>query len=86
VDANIKPSTTADRVQSVIAWQLGAHPDDVKPESRLADDLGADSLDKVELVTALEDEFDIDLDDDAHETIQTVQQAIDYVTGLVPAA
>lgn len=73
------------RVKKVIGYQLSVHADDVKPENSLTDDLGADSLDQVELVMALEDEFEIEIPDDDGDKIKTVQQAIDYITGKVPA-
>jgi acyl carrier protein len=85
VDTNIQAATTVDRVKRVIAHELGFAEADVKPESNLVDDLGADSLDLVEIVFALEDEFDIDIPNDDGEKLQTVQQAIDYVTSKVPA-
>lgn len=85
METNITAATTADRVKRVIAEQLGVTASEVKPEHRLDDDLGADSLDQVELVMALEDEFDIEIPDLDGEKINTVQQAIDYVTGKVPA-
>lgn len=74
-----------DRVKKVIAEQLGVSIGDVKLETNLADDLGADSLDQVELVMALEDEFDIEITDVEGEALKTVQQAVDYVTKRVPA-
>jgi acyl carrier protein len=58
---------------------LGVKEEDVKPESSFVDDLGADSLDTVELVMALEEEFDTTIPDDDAESITTVQQAIDYI-------
>lgn len=78
-------STIQERVTNVVAFQLGAHPDDVKPETRFIDDLGADSLDQIEIVMAIEDEFEIEIDDEKAEKILTVQQAIDYLTEHVPA-
>ncbi|OAM53000.1 acyl carrier protein [Methylovorus sp. MM2] len=68
------------RVKKIVTEQLGANEADVKNESSFVDDLGADSLDTVELVMALEEEFDCEIPDDEAEKITTVQQAIDYVT------
>jgi acyl carrier protein len=62
---------------------LGANEADVKNESSFVDDLGADSLDTVELVMALEEEFDCEIPDEEAEKITTVQQAIDYVNAHV---
>ncbi|AWX13906.1 acyl carrier protein [Mergibacter septicus] len=68
-----------DRVKKIIVEQLGVKEDEVKPESSFVEDLGADSLDTVELVMALEEEFDIEIPDEEAEKITTVQSAIDYV-------
>ena len=67
------------RVKKIVAEQLGVSDGDVKNESSFVDDLGADSLDTVELVMALEEEFDCEIPDEDAEKITTVQQAIDYV-------
>ncbi|MBL8505221.1 acyl carrier protein [Methylobacillus glycogenes] len=67
------------RVKKIVSEQLGANEADVKHESSFVDDLGADSLDTVELVMALEEEFDCEIPDEEAEKITTVQQAIDYV-------
>lgn len=67
------------RVKKIVAEQLGANEADVKIESSFVDDLGADSLDTVELVMALEEEFECEIPDEDAEKITTVQQAIDYV-------
>jgi acyl carrier protein len=67
------------RVKKIVTEQLGANEADVKNESSFVDDLGADSLDTVELVMALEEEFDCEIPDEDAEKITTVQQAIDYV-------
>ena len=67
------------RVKKIVAEQLGVNEADVKIESTFVDDLGADSLDNVELVMALEEEFECDIPDEEAEKITTVQQAIDYV-------
>jgi acyl carrier protein len=68
------------RVKKIVSEQLGANEADVKNESSFVDDLGADSLDTVELVMALEEEFDCEIPDEDAEKITTVQQAIDYVS------
>jgi acyl carrier protein len=67
------------RVKKIVAEQLGANEADVKLESSFVDDLGADSLDTVELVMALEEEFECEIPDEDAEKITTVQQALDYV-------
>lgn len=68
------------RVKKIIAEQLGVNEAEIKIESSFVDDLGADSLDTVELVMALEEEFETEIPDEDAEKITTVQQAIDYVT------
>ncbi len=68
------------RVKKIVAEQLGVNEAEVKIESSFVDDLGADSLDTVELVMALEEEFECEIPDEEAEKITTVQQAIDYVT------
>ena len=67
------------RVRKIVAEQLGVNEADIKNESSFVDDLGADSLDTVELVMALEEEFVCEIPDDEAEKITNVQQAIDYV-------
>lgn len=67
------------RVKKIVAEQLGANEADVKNASSFVDDLGADSLDTVELVMALEEEFDCEIPDEEAEKITTVQSAIDYI-------
>lgn len=68
-----------ERVKKIIVEQLGVKEEDVKPEASFVEDLGADSLDTVELVMALEEEFDIEIPDEEAAKITTVQSAIDYV-------
>ena len=67
------------KVKSIVAKQLGVGEDEVNNESSFLDDLGADSLDSVELVMSLEEEFDIEISDDEAEKILTVQAAIDHI-------
>jgi len=68
-----------EKVQKIVAEQLSVDEADVKPEASFANDLGADSLDTVELVMALEEEFDIEIPDEAAEGIGTVQAAVDFI-------
>ena len=75
---NIEP-----RVKKIVAEQLGVNEADVKIESSFVNDLGADSLDTVELVMALEEEFECEIPDEDAEKITTVQQAVDYVKAHV---
>lgn len=72
-------SNIEERVKKIVVEQLGVKEEDVKPEASFVDDLGADSLDTVELVMALEEEFECEIPDEEAEKITTVQQAIDYV-------
>jgi len=71
------------RVKKIVAEQLGVNENEIKKESSFVDDLGADSLDTVELVMALEEEFECEIPDEEAEKITTVQQAIDYVTANI---
>ena len=73
------------RVKKIVAEQLGVNEAEIKNESSFLDDLGADSLDMVELVMALEDEFGMEIPDEEAEKITTVQQAIDYARANVKA-
>ena len=73
-------SDIQERVKKIIIEQLGVKEEEVKHEASFVDDLGADSLDTVELVMALEEEFDTEIPDEEAEKITTVQAAIDYVT------
>ena len=72
-------SDIADRVKKIVVEHLGVEEDKVADNASFIDDLGADSLDTVELVMAFEEKFGIEIPDDAAETIQTVQNAIDYI-------
>lgn len=72
-------SAIEERVKKIIVEQLGVKEEEVKNEASFVDDLGADSLDTVELVMALEEEFDCEIPDEEAEKITTVQAAIDYV-------
>lgn len=74
-------SNIEERVKKIIIEQLGVEEAEVKNEASFVDDLGADSLDTVELVMALEEEFDTEIPDEEAEKITTVQAAIDYVNG-----
>jgi acyl carrier protein len=67
------------RVKKIVAEQLGVNEADIKNESTFVDDLGADSLDTVELVMALEEEFECEIPDEDAEKITSVQQAIDHI-------
>ena len=72
-------ASVKDRVIDIVAEQLGVDKEKVTPETHFINDLGADSLDTVELVMELEEEFDISIPDDAAEKIQTVGQAIEFI-------
>jgi acyl carrier protein len=69
------------RLQTVVGKQLGIEPNQIKPEADFGKELGADSLDVVELVMAIEDEFEIDIEDNAASQIATVQDALNYIEG-----
>ena len=77
---------TFDKVKKIVVEQLSVDADTVTPQSNFANDLGADSLDTVELVMALEEEFDIEIPDEAAEKITTVQEAVDYINSKVVAS
>ena len=68
-----------ERVSELIVEQLGVSSEEIRPEASFIDDLGADSLDIVELVMAMEEEFDIEIPDDDAERIQTIGDAVSYV-------
>ncbi|MBW7931016.1 MAG: acyl carrier protein [Gammaproteobacteria bacterium] len=73
-------SSIAEQVKSIVAEQLGVKEEEVTNAASFVEDLGADSLDTVELVMALEEEFDTEIPDEEAEKITTVQEAIDYIT------
>ncbi|HOX22423.1 MAG TPA: acyl carrier protein [Elusimicrobiales bacterium] len=68
-----------ERLKNIIVEQLGVEPGEVKPEAQFVNDLGADSLDTVELIMALEEEFDMEIPDEQAEKIKTVAEALEYV-------
>ena len=72
-------SSIEERVSKIVAEQLGVKEEDVQPSASFVEDLGADSLDTVELVMALEEEFETEIPDEEAEKITTVQLAIDYI-------
>ncbi|MBW1642450.1 MAG: acyl carrier protein [Deltaproteobacteria bacterium] len=71
--------TAEDKIKKMIAEKLGVDPSEVVPEASFVDDLGADSLDLVELVMSMEEEFDIDISDEDAEKIVLVKDAIDFI-------
>ncbi len=73
----------AKKIRALITEQLGIEEEEVVPEAKFIDDLGADSLDTVELIMAFEETFDIEIPDEDAEKITTVQEAIDYVVAKV---
>jgi acyl carrier protein len=77
--AGDKVKEITEKVKQIISEQLGVEEGEVTSSASFVDDLGADSLDTVELVMALEEHFDIEIPDDAAEKIRTVQDAIDYI-------
>lgn len=68
-----------EKVKAIVAEQLGANADEITMESTFIEDLGADSLDVVELVMALEDEFDMEIDEDEAENISTIGDVVEYI-------
>jgi acyl carrier protein len=76
-------STIEERVRKIVVEQLGVKEEDVNSTASFVDDLGADSLDTVELVMALEEEFKTEIPDEDAENITTVQQAVDYINSHV---
>jgi acyl carrier protein len=75
-----------EKVKKIVVEQLDVDPAEVKPEASFANDLGADSLDTVELVMALEEEFDIEIPDEEAEKIDTVGKAVEHISAKVEAA
>lgn len=76
-------STVDEKIVKIICEQLDVPEKDVVPEASFVDDLGADSLDQVELIMAMEEEFDVSIPDEDAEKIATVKDAIDYVKGAI---
>ena len=83
-EVNERMGFSEERVKQIIVDQLGVAPEQVTPEASFIDDLGADSLDTVELVMALEEEFDIEIPDEDAEKMTTVADAIKYLESHVP--
>ena len=79
-------SSIEEQVKSIVAEQLGVKEEEVTNKASFVDDLGADSLDTVELVMALEEEFETEIPDEQAEKITTVQEAIDYITQRAAAS
>ncbi len=79
VDPAAKSQIVEEQVRKIIVEQLDQAPEDVVPEASFIDDLGADSLDLVELVMAMEEHFDVEIPDEDAENIRTVQDAINYI-------
>lgn len=75
-------ASTADRVKEIIVEQLGVNQDQVVPEAKFVEDLGADSLDTVELVMALEEEFGAEIPDEEAEKLTTVGESIKYIENM----
>ena len=73
-------SNISDKVRDIIVQQLGVNPEQVTPEAKFIEDLGADSLDTVELVMAFEEEFDIEVPDEEAEKLQAVGDVVTYIT------
>jgi acyl carrier protein len=77
---SVAPAELGARIRTLVSEQLGVDPGEIAPEASILDDLGADSLDVVELVMAIEDEFDIEVPDEAAEAIRTIADVERYVT------
>lgn len=77
---NMSDKSIEDRVKDIIVDQLGVNADQVNPEAKFVEDLGADSLDTVELVMAFEEEFDVEVPDEEAEKLQSVGNVITYIT------
>jgi acyl carrier protein len=78
-EAALVAASTYDRLKKIVVEQLGVDEEDVKPEASFVDDLNADSLDLVELIMSLEEEFGAEISDEDAEKIRTVQDAVDYI-------
>ena len=76
-------SEVLNKVVDIVCDQLSVDKDDVNPESSFVEDLGADSLDTVELVMAFEEEFDLEIPDDEAEKITTIQSAVEWIEGNI---
>ena len=76
-------ASVEERVKHIIVEQLGVDEEEVKPEAKFVDDLGADSLDVVELVMALEEEFDLEINDEDAEKLVSVKMAVEYIDSHV---
>jgi acyl carrier protein len=74
-----RPMSVEERVKSIIVEQLGVDADEVTPDASFVEDLGADSLDQVELIMAFEEEFGVEISDDEAEKIRKVKDAVDYI-------
>ena len=72
-----------DKIRAIIAEELGIEEDTIELDSHLSDDLGADSLDAVELIMALEEEFEVEIDDSDAQAIKTVQDIVDYLEDVL---
>lgn len=68
-----------EKIRNIVSEQLDVDPQDIKPESAFVDDLGADSLDLTELIMAMEDEFELEIDDEEAQNLRTVNDAIKYI-------
>jgi len=79
-------SSVEGRIKKILVEQLGVTQDEITPTASIVDDLGADSLDSVELVMAIEEEFDCEISDEDAEKITTVQQVVEYVSSHAAAA
>jgi acyl carrier protein len=78
----LDPTTTFNKVRDIIIENLGSEPDAITSEARFEEDLGADSLDQLELTIALEEEFGVDIPDEKALKLLTVQQAVDHIISL----
>jgi acyl carrier protein len=79
MEENMDAKSVEERVKNIIVEQLRVEPEQVKPEAQFVNDLGADSLDTVELIMALEEEFDVEIPDEQAEKIKTVGEAIEHI-------